>query len=96
MSMNIWDFLILLLVAALCGGVAQAIVGFSRGGCLVSIAVGFIGALLGIWLQNVTHAPEILTLEVGDTRFPIVWSIIGGVLFVAVVSLLTRPTRTIV
>ena len=43
--MNVWEFLILLLVAAICGAVAQAIAGFSRGGLLVAIAVGFIGAL---------------------------------------------------
>jgi uncharacterized membrane protein YeaQ/YmgE (transglycosylase-associated protein family) len=93
MTMTVWDFLILLLVAAICGGVAQAIAGFSRGGLLVAIAVGFIGAMLGIWMQRLTGAPEILTIQLGDTAFPIVWSIIGGVLFAVVVSLLT-PHRT--
>jgi uncharacterized membrane protein YeaQ/YmgE (transglycosylase-associated protein family) len=90
MNMSILEFLLLLLIAAICGGVARAIVGFSRGGLLVAIAVGFIGALLGTWLQRATGAPEIFTIQVGDTAFPIVWSIIGGVLFAVVVSLLTR------
>jgi len=96
--MNVWEFLILLLVAAICGAVAQAIAGFSRGGFLVAIAVGFIGALFGTWIQRVTGAPEIFVVQVGDTAFPIVWSIIGGVLFAVIVSLLTpryyrvRPT----
>lgn len=98
MSMNIWEFLILLLIAAICGGIAQAIVGFSRGGLLVAIAVGFIGALLGTWLQRATGAPEFFIVEVGGTPVPIVWSIIGGVIFAAVVAILTpryyrvRPT----
>lgn len=91
--MNVWEFLVLLLIAAICGGVAQAIAGFSRGGLFVAIAVGFIGALLGMWMQRATGAPEILTVQVGDTAFPIVWSIIGGVVFAVVVSLLT-PRRT--
>ena len=56
--MGIWEFLILLLVAAICGAVAQAIAGFSRGGLLVAIAVGFIGALLGMWIQRATGAPD--------------------------------------
>jgi uncharacterized membrane protein YeaQ/YmgE (transglycosylase-associated protein family) len=86
---NIWEFLILLVVAALCGAVAQAIAGFSRGGLLVAIAVGFIGALLGTWIQRATGAPEIFFLQVGDTAFPIVWSIIGGVIFALIVSMLT-------
>ena len=51
--MGILEFLVLLLVAGLCGAVAQAIAGFSRGGFLVAIAVGFIGALLGIVLPVV-------------------------------------------
>jgi uncharacterized membrane protein YeaQ/YmgE (transglycosylase-associated protein family) len=89
--MNVWDFLILLLVAGICGAIAQAIAGFSRGGCLVAIAVGFVGALLGLWLQRLTALPEILAIDVGQTRFPVVWSIIGGTLFAVIVGLLTRP-----
>jgi uncharacterized membrane protein YeaQ/YmgE (transglycosylase-associated protein family) len=93
--MGIWEFLILLLIAAICGGIAEAIVGFARGGLLVAIAVGFIGALVGMWLQRVTGAPELLVIQVGDANIPIVWSIIGGVVFVAVVSMVT-PRRTYV
>ena len=89
--MNVLDFLLLLLIAAICGFVAQAIAGFSRGGLLVAIAVGFIGALLGVWLQRATGLPEIFTVQVGGNSFPIIWSIIGGVLFSVVVSLLTTP-----
>jgi uncharacterized membrane protein YeaQ/YmgE (transglycosylase-associated protein family) len=96
MSLDIWGVLILLLIAAICGGVAQAIAGFSRGGLLVSIVIGFIGAMLGIWIQNATGAPELLMVQVGDTRFPIVWSIIGAVVFVCFVSLFTRPSRVYV
>ncbi len=91
--MTVWDFIILLVVAGLCGAVAQAIAGFSRGGCLVSVAVGFIGALLGMWLQKLTGLPEILTITAGGAQFPIVWSIVGGVLFAVVVGLLTRSPR---
>jgi uncharacterized membrane protein YeaQ/YmgE (transglycosylase-associated protein family) len=88
--MGFWDFVLLLVVAGVCGAVGQAIAGFSRGGCLVSIAVGFIGALLGMWLQKLSGLPELFTIDFGETRFPIVWSIIGSVLFVVVVGLLTR------
>jgi uncharacterized membrane protein YeaQ/YmgE (transglycosylase-associated protein family) len=94
--MGLLDFLILLLVAGICGAVAQAIAGFSRGGLLVAIAVGFIGALIGVWLQRQTGLPEIFTIDVEGNKFPIVWSIIGGVLFAVVVGLLTRPTRRVV
>jgi uncharacterized membrane protein YeaQ/YmgE (transglycosylase-associated protein family) len=69
----------------------MAIAGFSRGGCLTSIALGFVGALLGMWLARELNLPELFTLRVGDVQFPIVWSIIGSALFVGVLSLLTRP-----
>ena len=96
MSLDIWGVLNRLLIAAVCGGIAQAIAGFSRGGLLVSIAIGFIGAMLGVWIQGATGAPEILMVQVGDTRFPIVWSIIGAVVFVCFVALFNRPSRVYV
>jgi len=88
--MSILDVLILLVVAGICGGLAQAIAGYSRGGCLVSIVMGFIGALLGTWLARLTGLPEILPVRIGGQSFPIIWSIIGGALFAAVLSLITR------
>ncbi|HEY8227498.1 MAG TPA: GlsB/YeaQ/YmgE family stress response membrane protein [Pyrinomonadaceae bacterium] len=88
--MTLIDVLILLLVAGVCGALGQAIAGYSRGGCLVSIALGFVGALLGLWLARKMGLPELFNVRIGDTNFPIIWSIIGSALFVAVLSLLTR------
>ena len=88
--MSIESFLILLLVAGICGAVGQAIAGYSRGGCLVSIALGFIGALVGSWLAGAIGLPEIFAVSIGGRPFPIVWSILGAALFVAIISLLTR------
>jgi len=88
--MTLLDFIVLLLIAGLCGAIGQAISGFSRGGCLVSIALGFIGALLGMWLARQLGLPELFPIRIGTTSFPIVWSIIGSALFVAVISLITR------
>ena len=91
--MSVLDFVILLVVAGLCGAVGQAIVGYSRGGCLASIAVGFIGALLGAWLARAMNLPEMFQLVIGDQPFPIIWSIIGSALFVALIALIA-PRRT--
>jgi len=88
--MTLIDFLLLLLVAAICGAIGQAITGFSRGGCLVSAGVGFVGALIGTWVARSLGLPEIFVLNVGGTAFPIVWSILGSALFVAVISLISR------
>ena len=88
--MTVVDVIVLLIIAGLCGALGQAITGFSRGGCLVSIALGFIGALLGMWLARNLGLPELFSVQIGTTSFPIIWSIIGSALFVAVIALVTR------
>lgn len=91
--MTIVDLLILLVVAGICGGIGQSIGGFSRGGCVTSMILGLIGALLGFWLKNLLGLPEPLMLQVGGSNFPILWSIIGSALFVAVLTFLTGKRR---
>lgn len=90
--MGIWEWVILLAIAGICGFLGEAIAGSSRGGLLVAIALGFIGALIGMLIARAVHAPELLAIDVGDHTFPVVWAIIGAALFVAVMSLLT-PRR---
>ncbi len=88
--MTILDLLILLLVAGVCGALAQSLSGYSHGGCLVMIVLGFIGALLGTWLARSAGLPEMIAVQIGGNSFPIIWSIIGGALFCAVLGLLNR------
>ena len=88
-----WDFVLLLLIAGVCGALGQAISGVSRGGCVVSIALGFIGALVGMWLARMLGLPELLTISIRGTRFPILWSIIGSAVFVAIISFIARSRR---
>ena len=71
----------------------EGISGYSHGGCLVSIALGFIGAVIGMWLARTMRLPELYSVQIGTTHFPIIWSMIGSALFVAVISLLTRRRR---
>jgi len=92
--MTIVDFLILLGVAGLCGMLGQAIAGYSHGGCLTTIALGLIGALVGYFISRTLGLPELLPLQVGGTRFPIIWSIAGSALFVAIISFLTRSRQS--
>ena len=90
MNLTLMSLLILLLVAGVCGAIGQAVAGQSRGGLLTSIALGFIGALLGMWIAGHFHLPEYFTLNVDGEKFPIIWSIVGAALFVALLSLFTR------
>ncbi len=90
--MTLGDFVLLLLIAGVCGSLAQTLTGYSHGGCLVSIALGFIGAILGTYLARLLGLSEILAIQFGGQSFPIVWSIIGATLFVALLNFL-RPRR---
>ena len=91
--MNILEFIVLLVIAGVAGCLGQAIAGRSVGGFFVSIALGFIGALIGVWLARTLGLPELFTVSIGGANFPIIWSIIGSALFVAVITLLTRGRR---
>jgi len=43
-----------------------------------------------MWLARTMGLPELFAVRIGTTSFPIVWSIIGAALFVAIIALLTR------
>jgi uncharacterized membrane protein YeaQ/YmgE (transglycosylase-associated protein family) len=93
MGISVVGLIILLAIAALCGAIGRAIAGGTHGGCLVSIALGFIGALIGSWLARRLGLPEVFAVTVGREHFPVVWSIIGAALFVAIVHLISGGRR---
>ncbi len=88
--MSLFDFLGLLLIAGLCGWIAKWLTGEKLGGMVASIAIGFVGALIGMWIKRGLELPAILPVQIGDTRFPVVWAVIGAALFVFVLSVLRK------
>jgi uncharacterized membrane protein YeaQ/YmgE (transglycosylase-associated protein family) len=93
MTLTITGLLLLLLIAGICGAIGRAMGGGTGGGFLVSIAVGFIGALLGSAVAHYLRLPELLVVTVDHRPFPILWSIMGAALFVAVLHLLSGRRR---
>lgn len=91
--MSIIEILLLLVIASVCGGIGQSIAGYSFGGCVVSIVVGFIGAMIGQWLMNKFNLPEFFTLSVAGKDFHIVWAIIGATVFSVIIGILTRGRK---
>jgi uncharacterized membrane protein YeaQ/YmgE (transglycosylase-associated protein family) len=88
--MTIVGFLILLLIAAVAGALGQSLAGYSVGGCIGSILVGFIGAWLGLFLARQLGLPEFFTVVVDGQTFPIVWAIIGSALLAFIFGLFGR------
>jgi len=93
MTITITGLLVLLIIAGVCGAIGRTIGGGTGGGFLVSIAVGFVGALLGVVIAHYLKLPELLMVSVDRHPFPILWSIIGATLFVAIVHLIGGPRR---
>jgi uncharacterized membrane protein YeaQ/YmgE (transglycosylase-associated protein family) len=89
MTLTIPGLIVLIVIAAICGAVGRTLAGGSRGGLLVSIALGFIGALLGPWVAHQLGLSEPFVLHISGQSFPILWSIIGAALFVALLHLLS-------
>ena len=90
MNMSLETLIVLLIVAGVVGAIGQMLAGYSRGGVLGSIVLGFIGALLGTWAAREFRLPEIFTLQVGGTNFLIVWAILGAALLVSCLGMLSR------
>lgn len=91
--MSLVQLLVLLVIAAVCGAIGKAIAGGVPGGLLVSIVLGFIGTLLGPWVAGQFGLPEPFMLDIGGQPFPVLWSIIGAALFVAIIHLVSRRRR---
>jgi uncharacterized membrane protein YeaQ/YmgE (transglycosylase-associated protein family) len=90
MNYTLPGLILLIVIAAVCGAIGKAIAGGARGGLIVSTALGFIGALIGPWVAARLKLPEPLTVNISGHPFPVVWSIIGAALFVAIVHLFYR------
>jgi uncharacterized membrane protein YeaQ/YmgE (transglycosylase-associated protein family) len=82
--MTLLGFIVLLVVAAVCGSIGAGIAGYSHRGCLTKIAIGLIGALIGSWLAGQLHAPLFLVVA----GIPVLWAVVGAALFMAVIGAL--------
>ena len=91
--MSILELLILLVIAGICGAIAEMVVGFSPGGFVVSIIVGIIGAYLGTVLASYLSLPPFFAVTVGGQSIEIMWAILGSILLLLVISLFRGSGR---
>ncbi len=71
-----FQLVILLAVVVLSGSVARRF-GFTRGGHLASMAVGFAGAALGGWIAGWLGLPGVMGVAAAGLRFDLLWSFLG-------------------
>ena len=88
--MTLFGFLVLLIIAAVCGAIGQSLAGYDLGGCLVSIIVGFIGAYIGLWVAGKMGLPKLFEINIDGKPFPVLWAIIGSAIFTLIMALLRK------
>jgi uncharacterized membrane protein YeaQ/YmgE (transglycosylase-associated protein family) len=91
--MNSIDLMLIVLVSVIFGSIGQLTSGYSKGGWIVNLALGFLGALAGVVVSRTLKAPVIYDLKINNVTFPLMYSVIGAVFFVAGISFLVKPGR---
>jgi uncharacterized membrane protein YeaQ/YmgE (transglycosylase-associated protein family) len=92
--MTLIGFLLLILVGAICGFIAEMLVGYSPGGFIASVVVGFLGALIGTWVATAVGLPSLFAVNIEGHSIEILWAVLGAVLLLAVLSLVRRSRST--
>ncbi len=82
--MTLFGFLVLLFIASIIGAIGARLAGARAYGCLTSIVLGLVGALIGNWLSRELQIHDFLYYQ----SIPIFWSIVGAAIFVAVIGAL--------
>jgi len=90
MTITLPGLIILIIIAAICGAIGTALAGGVRGGFIVSMVLGFIGTLVGPWIAHQLKLPEPFVVHISGQSFPVLWSIIGAAVFVAIIHLISR------
>lgn len=88
--MSLVEFILLLVIASISGGIGQSLAGYSFGGCFSSILVGFIGAWLGKWIMIEFDLPVFFSITLFGKSYPVVWSIIGSAVFAFALGIITK------
>jgi uncharacterized membrane protein YeaQ/YmgE (transglycosylase-associated protein family) len=90
--MTLVECLVYLAIAGVCGSAARGIAGGTGGGFIAWVLLGLLGALVATSIAGVAHLPAPWTINGATLRLPIVWSIIGGVILVAIAHALMQSS----
>jgi uncharacterized membrane protein YeaQ/YmgE (transglycosylase-associated protein family) len=91
--MDLYDVLFVTVVALVFGTLAQLTSGYSRGGWIVHMGLGFLGASMGVAIARSFRVPLIFVITIMGREFPIIWAVIGAVFFLAAIGFLVSPNR---
>jgi uncharacterized membrane protein YeaQ/YmgE (transglycosylase-associated protein family) len=86
--LSLTQIVVWLVIALLCGAVAQALLGYSHIGLLSATALGLLGALVGTWLASLLRLPSMLTINIFGVQAELLWCTVGAILVIALTQAL--------
>jgi uncharacterized membrane protein YeaQ/YmgE (transglycosylase-associated protein family) len=86
--LSLTQIIVWLVIALLCGAVAQALLGYSHIGLLSATALGLLGALVGTWLAGLLRLPSMLTINIFGVQAELLWCTVGAILVIALTQTL--------
>ena len=87
-ALSLTQIAVWLVIALICGAVAQALLGYSHIGLLSATALGLLGALVGTWLASLLRLPSMLTINVFGVQAELLWCTVGAILVIALTQAL--------
>ena len=86
--LSLTQIVVWLVIALICGAVAQALLGYSHIGLLSATALGLLGALVGTWLASALRLPSMLTISIFGVQAELLWCTVGAILVIALTQTL--------
>lgn len=85
------EFVVIVIIAGICGGLARALFGLDNRNGLLSIVIGIAGGYLGMYvMHDLIGMPVMVPLPVGTRIIPVVEILIGATLLTMVASIIER------
>jgi uncharacterized membrane protein YeaQ/YmgE (transglycosylase-associated protein family) len=89
--LNGTQLVVLLIIAGIAGAVGTALGGRGRSSFVASVGLGLVGAVIGPWVVHQFHLTELVELQVGDQPFPLISTLLGASLTVALLHVASGP-----
>ena len=86
--LSLTQIVVWLVIALICGAVAQALLGYSHIGLLSATALGLLGALVGTWLASALRLPKMLIVSIFGVQAELLWCTVGAILVIALTQTL--------
>jgi uncharacterized membrane protein YeaQ/YmgE (transglycosylase-associated protein family) len=87
------DLVLISVVALVTGMVGQLTSRYVKGGWIVNLGSAFVGAVVGVQAARAFDLLPVFSIRYQKIDFPLIWALIGSVLFVALVGMFLRSGR---